>query len=34
MAPGSDEYVCSACGKQFDSKEALADHVKDIGLVH
>ncbi|MFO7927187.1 MAG: C2H2-type zinc finger protein [Natronomonas sp.] len=29
----SDEYVCEACEKVFESEEALERHVHDIGLV-
>jgi DNA-directed RNA polymerase subunit RPC12/RpoP len=26
-------YRCDACGKEFESREALERHVHDIGLV-
>jgi DNA-directed RNA polymerase subunit RPC12/RpoP len=26
-------YVCDACGDEFDSEEALHDHVYCVGLV-
>jgi hypothetical protein len=26
-------YVCGACGKEFDSREALERHVHDVGIV-
>ena len=27
------ELVCDACGKSFDSEEALEEHVHEVGLV-
>jgi len=27
------DYVCEACGEEFDSETELRDHVYDVGLV-
>lgn len=27
------EYVCDACGDQFDSEAALERHIHEVGLV-
>jgi hypothetical protein len=29
----SEPFVCEACGKSFESEEALERHVHDVGLV-
>lgn len=26
-------YVCDACGKRFETEEALERHVREVGLV-
>nr|WP_267905108.1 C2H2-type zinc finger protein [Halorussus halophilus] len=28
-----EQYVCEACGKEFDSERELRDHVYAVGLV-
>lgn len=35
MASPSDEgeHVCDACGRSFESDEALEEHIHDVGLV-
>lgn len=27
------EHVCEACGKSFESEEALDHHVREVGIV-
>lgn len=28
-----DTYICEACGKTFESEEALERHIHNVGLV-
>lgn len=28
-----DEHVCEACGKRFETEEALERHIREVGLV-
>lgn len=30
---GSETYTCEACGKTFESEDALERHIHDVGLV-
>jgi len=29
----TEEYVCEACGREFDTEERLRRHVREVGLV-
>ncbi len=29
----NDTHRCQACGREFDSEEALEEHVRRVGLV-
>jgi DNA-directed RNA polymerase subunit RPC12/RpoP len=29
----SEEYVCEACGKSFETERALERHIHEVGLV-
>lgn len=31
---GTPTYRCESCGKEFDTPDALHDHVYSIGLVY
>ena len=33
MTDDNEEHVCEACGKSFESEEALERHVREVGLV-
>lgn len=34
MTDERDAFECGVCGKRFESREALEDHQKSIGLVY